>query len=51
MHILEKQTKNSWTVIQDVLWGKSFNFDKLVEFLESENRIRLNPVFGKAALN
>ena len=31
--------------------GNLVTFNKLVEFLESENRIRLNPVFGKAALS
>ena len=31
--------------------GNLVTFNKLVEFLESENRIGLNPVFGKAALS
>ena len=31
--------------------GNLVTFNKLVKFLESENRIRLNPAFGKAALS
>ena len=46
--------QDRWARVADkILYheGNLVTFNKLVEFLESENRIRLNPVFGKAALS
>ena len=46
--------QDRWARVADkILYheGNFVTFNKLVEFLESENRIRLNPVFGKAALS
>ena len=46
--------QDGWARVADkILYheGNLVTFNKLVEFLESENRIRLNPVFGKAALS
>ena len=43
--------QDRWARVADkILYheGNLVTFNKLVEFLESENRIRLNPVFGKA---
>ena len=45
--------QDRWSLVDDkILYheGNLVTFNKLVEFLEPENRIRLNPVFGKAAL-
>ena len=46
--------QDRWARVADkILYqqGQSVTFGKLVEFLEYENRIRLNPWFGKAVVN
>ena len=46
--------QDRWARVADkILYqqGQSVTFGKLVEFLEYENRIRLNPLFGKAVVN
>ena len=46
--------QDRWARVADkILYqqGESVTFGKLVEFLACENRIRLNPLFGKAAVN
>ena len=46
--------QDRWARVADkILYqqGQSITFGKLVEFLEYENRIRLNPWFGKSAVN
>ena len=46
--------QDRWACVADkILYqqGQSITFGKLVKFLEYENRIRLNPWFGKAVVN